>query len=44
LLETHKWAKYYDYDDLEEFREEVITKLINSNISLNELRRELAEW
>ena len=41
LLETHKWAKYYDYDDLDEFREEVVTRLINSNISLNELRREL---
>ncbi|WP_247672551.1 hypothetical protein [Aquimarina sp. MMG016] len=41
LLETHKWAKYYDYDDLDEFREEVITRLINSNITLNELRREL---
>ncbi|MDY8136128.1 hypothetical protein [Aquimarina sp. 2201CG5-10] len=41
LLETHKWAKYYDYDNLEDFREEVITKLINSNITLNELRREL---
>ncbi len=41
LLETHKWAKYYDYDDLDEFREEVVTRLINSNITLNELRREL---
>ncbi len=41
LLETHKWAKYYDYEDLEEFREEVISRLINSNITLNELRREL---
>ncbi|GGX03912.1 hypothetical protein [Aquimarina muelleri] len=41
LLETHKWAKYYDYEDLEEFREEVITRLINSDITLNELRREL---
>ena len=41
LLETYKWAKYYDYEDLEEFREEVITRLINSDITLNELRREL---
>ena len=41
LLETYKWAKYYDYDDLDEFRKDVITRLINSNITLNELRREL---
>ncbi len=44
LLETHKWAKYYDYDDLDEFRQEVVTRLINSNISLNELRRELVDY
>ncbi|WP_025740305.1 hypothetical protein [Aquimarina pacifica] len=43
LLDTHKWAKYYDYEDLEEFREEVVTRLINSDISLNDLRKELAE-
>ncbi len=43
LLDDHKWAKYYDYDDLDEFREEVVTRLINSTISLNELRKELAE-
>ncbi len=42
LLETHKWAKYYEYEDLEEFRKEVVTRLIDSDISLNELRRELA--
>lgn len=42
LLETHKWAKYYDYEDLDEFREEVVSRLINSNISLNELRRSLS--
>ncbi|WP_242610722.1 hypothetical protein [Aquimarina brevivitae] len=41
LLETYKWAKYYEYEDLEEFRKEVITKLITTNITLNELRREL---
>ena len=44
LLETHKWAKYYDYDDLDEFRKEVVTRLINHNITLNELRRELVNY
>jgi len=42
LLEDHKWAKYYDYDDLDEFRKEVVLELINTDITLNELRRELA--
>lgn len=42
LLETHKWAKYYEYDNLEEFRKEVVLKLVNTNMTLNELRRELA--
>jgi len=41
LLENHKWAKYYEFDDLDEFRKEVINRLINSDITLNELRREL---
>lgn len=42
LLETYKWARYYDYDDLDEFRKEVIMTLINTNTSLNELRKELS--
>ncbi len=42
LLDTHKWAKYYEYEDIEEFREEVVMRLVNTDISLNELRRELA--
>ena len=42
LLEDHKWAKYYDYDDLDEFRKEVVLELINTSKSLNEIRRELA--
>ncbi|MFC5045430.1 hypothetical protein [Aquimarina hainanensis] len=42
LLDTYKWAKYYEHDDIDEFRKEVVTRLINSDISLNELRKELA--
>ncbi len=44
LLETHKWAKYYEYDDLDKFREEIILELINTDNSLNDIRRELAEY
>lgn len=44
LLETYKWAKYYDYDDLDEFRKEIILQLVNSNKTLNEIRKELAEY
>lgn len=42
LLETHKWAKYYEYENLEDFRKEVVLKLINSDITLNELRKQLS--
>lgn len=41
LLETHKWAKYYDYTDLDEFRKEIVSRLVNSDVSLIELKREL---
>ena len=43
LLEDHKWARYYDYDDLDEFRKEVVLELVNTNKTLHEIRRELAE-
>lgn len=44
LLENHKWAKYYSFDDIDDFREKVINALINSTITLNELRKEMQNW
>ncbi|MFL1895309.1 hypothetical protein ACJRPK_06375 [Aquimarina sp. 2-A2] len=41
ILEDYKWAKYFEYDDLEEFRKEVVMQLINTDIDLNELKRSL---
>ncbi len=43
LLEDHKWARYYEYDDLDEFRKEIVLELINTNKSLQEIRKELSE-
>lgn len=43
LLEDHKWAKYYDYDDLDEFRKDIILQLVNTNKTLQEIRKELNE-
>lgn len=43
LLEDHKWARYYDYDSLEDFRKEVVLELVNTNKTLQDIRRELAE-
>lgn len=41
LLETHKWARYYHYDDLDQFRKEIITTLITTTQSLSEVKRSL---
>ncbi len=43
LLEDHKWAKYYDYEDLDTFRKEIILELVNTNKSLQQIRQELAQ-
>ncbi len=40
LLEDYKWAKYYDYD-IEELREIVITDLINTTKTLQDIKQEL---
>jgi hypothetical protein len=40
ILNEDAWAKYLDYEDLEGLRRGVIEKFINSNLSLNEIKRE----
>ncbi len=40
LLEDYKWAKYYDYD-INELRARVISDLINTKKTLQEIKQEL---
>jgi hypothetical protein len=40
ILNEEDWAKYLEYEDLEGLRRGVIEKFINSNLSLNEIKRE----
>lgn len=41
ILESDAWAKYLDYDDLEQLRKEIITKLIQTSTSFAEIKRSL---
>ena len=41
ILESDTWAKYLDYNDLEELRRDVIQKLITTNIPLQTIKKEL---
>lgn len=41
ILESDTWAKYLDYDDLEQLRKEIITKLIQTSTSFAEIKRSL---
>ncbi len=41
ILETDTWAKYLDFDDLEELRREIIRKLIQTSTSFAEIKRSL---
>ena len=41
ILESDTWAKYLDFDDLEELRREIITKLIQTSTSFAEIKRSL---
>lgn len=40
ILNEEDWAKYLEYKDLEELMIGVIEKILNSNLSLNEIKRE----
>lgn len=41
ILETDTWAKYLDFDHLEELRKEIILKLINTSMTLQTLKKDL---
>ena len=41
LLALTSWAKYYDYDDIDELRKKIIEQLIYTNKTLDEIKREL---
>lgn len=41
ILESDTWAKYLDYNDLEELRSDIIQKLITTNIPLQTIKKEL---
>ncbi len=41
ILETYTWAKYLDFDHLEELRKEIILKLINTSMTLQTLKKDL---
>ncbi|UGS21925.1 hypothetical protein [Flavobacterium cyclinae] len=41
ILESDTWAKYLDFDDLEQLRKEIILQLITTNKSLQILKKEL---
>lgn len=41
LLNLTSWAKYFDYDDLDVLRQQIINELIFTNKTLEEIKREL---
>lgn len=40
LLQSDKWATYYFYNNINTFRQEIIRSLINTNKSIDEIKRE----
>lgn len=41
LFELTSWAKYYDYEDIDDLRKIIIEQLIYTNKTLDEIKREL---
>jgi len=41
LFALSSWAKYYDYDDIDVLRKQIIDQLIFTNKTLDEIKREL---
>lgn len=41
LFELTSWAKYFDYDDIDELRKEIIKELIFTNKTLDQIKREI---
>lgn len=42
LFELTSWAKYFDYDDIDQLRREIINELIFTNRTLEEIKREIS--
>lgn len=43
LFELTSWAKYFDYDDIDVLRKEIIDQLIFTNKSLDEIKRDIGQ-
>lgn len=41
LFELTSWAKHFEYDDIDDLRQQIINELIFTNKSLDEIKREL---
>jgi hypothetical protein len=41
LFELTSWSKYFDFDDIDELRKEIIEELIFTNKTLEEIKREI---
>lgn len=41
LFDLSSWAKYFDYDDIDELRREIIEELIFTNKTLEEIKRQI---
>jgi hypothetical protein len=41
LLELTSWAKYFDYEDIDDLRKEIIDELIFTNRTLEEIKRSI---
>lgn len=41
ILESDAWAKYFDVEDIEQLRREIIKKLITTNTPLQKIKKEL---
>jgi len=41
LLNLTSWAKYFDYEDLDVLRQQIINELIYTNKTLDEIKREI---
>jgi len=41
LFELTSWAKYFDYDDIDQLRKQIIDELIYTNRTLDEIKRDI---
>ena len=43
LLTLTSWAKYFEYEDLQELRKEIIQELVYTNTALEEIKRKIQQ-